>query len=75
MAFFLLVFLCLSFLLFPIAAIVSLLNKTVTNNDKLIWILIVLFLPIIGSILYFVIGRPKFKALEIRNSNRNYFKY
>jgi len=27
------------------------------NYEKLIWVLVVLFLPILGSILYFVIGR------------------
>jgi hypothetical protein len=27
------------------------------NYEKLIWVLVVLFLPILGSILYFIIGR------------------
>lgn len=30
-------------------------------NLKLIWILIVIFLPILGSILYFIIGRKQKK--------------
>lgn len=29
------------------------------SNDKLIWILIVVFLPLVGTILWFVVGRGK----------------
>ncbi|MBT8281648.1 MAG: PLDc N-terminal domain-containing protein [Muriicola sp.] len=31
------------------------------NNDKLIWVLIVLFLGIIGALLYFIMGRGQKK--------------
>ena len=34
-----------------------------STNDKLVWVLIVLFLPIIGAILYFAIGQKQ----KIRN--------
>jgi len=27
------------------------------NHEKLIWVLVVLFLPVLGSFLYFIIGR------------------
>lgn len=27
------------------------------NNDKIVWILIVIFLPFLGTILWFLIGR------------------
>lgn len=27
------------------------------SNDKLVWVLIVLFLPLLGTVLWFVIGR------------------
>ncbi len=30
-----------------------------STNDKLLWILIVLLLPVIGAILYFAIGRKQ----------------
>jgi uncharacterized membrane protein len=29
------------------------------NGTKLIWVLVIVFLTLIGAILYFVIGRPK----------------
>lgn len=32
-------------------------SKFAGNNDKLIWALIVLFLPLLGTILWFLIGR------------------
>ena len=42
-----------------IISLINILNNQFPNNDKLIWVLVVLFLPILGSILYFIIGRPK----------------
>lgn len=30
-------------------------------NDKLIWTLVLIFLPVIGSIIYFFVGRPRVK--------------
>jgi catalase (peroxidase I) len=40
-------------ILLPIIAIVDILNRKLLGIDKLIWILLVLFVPIIGSIIYF----------------------
>jgi len=36
----------------------------ITNNglggaEKIVWVIVVIFLPILGPILYFFIGRPK----------------
>ncbi|WP_250432986.1 PLDc N-terminal domain-containing protein [Hanstruepera flava] len=70
-----LIFTILSLLLLPILALISIVSKTFPNNDKLIWVLVVLFLPLLGSVLYFLIGRPRQKAFEIRNSKQNYIKY
>jgi len=40
----------------------------ITNNglpgaEKVVWVLVIIFLPFIGSIIYFFIGRPKGRAL------------
>jgi len=51
--------LILFFLLLPVLALISIIKHKFPDNDKLIWVLIVLLLPILGSILYFIIGRPK----------------
>lgn len=65
----------LSMILLPIIALISIVNKSFPNNDKLIWVLVVLFMPILGSILYFLIGRPRQREFAIRNSQQNYIKY
>ncbi|WP_082333751.1 PLD nuclease N-terminal domain-containing protein [Mangrovimonas sp. TPBH4] len=43
----------------PILALISLLKNRFNGNEKMLWILIVIFAPFIGSILYFAIGRSK----------------
>jgi hypothetical protein len=41
----------------PIIALINLLpNKTIENVTKLIWVLVIIFVPVIGSILFFLIG-------------------
>jgi hypothetical protein len=41
----------------PLAAIISLLRSSFKDNtSKLIWLLVILFVPIVGSIFYFLIG-------------------
>ena len=43
--------------LLPIIALIDIVKSNFSrDNDKLIWVLIVLFFNIIGSILYFAIG-------------------
>lgn len=40
-------------------ALVNILKKEFKGNDKLIWIIVVVFLPIIGTLLYFFVGRKQ----------------
>ncbi|MCA0153991.1 PLDc N-terminal domain-containing protein [Winogradskyella vincentii] len=47
------------FFLLPILALISILRNKFPDNDKLIWVIVVLLLPYFGSILYFIIGRNK----------------
>jgi hypothetical protein len=42
-----------------VAALVSVLRNDFEGNDKIVWIVLIVFLPFIGSILYFAIGRSK----------------
>lgn len=49
------VLIVLSFL----AALVDVLKGKFEGNNKLIWILVILVLPILGPILYFLIGRKQ----------------
>lgn len=75
MALFIIVLAVVSLFLLPIVALLSIVSKNFPGNEKLIWVLIVLFMPILGSLLYFIVGRVRQKEYEIRNSNQNYIKY
>jgi len=44
-------------IILPILALISILKSEFKGNDKLIWVLVTLFLPFFGSILYFTLGR------------------
>ena len=46
-------------LLLSLIALISILTNSFEGNDKLIWVLVVLLLPVLGPILYFLIGRSK----------------
>jgi len=51
----------LSSLLIPlllwIIALVDCLKSEFKGNDKVIWVIVILFFPVVGPILYFIIGR------------------
>ena len=51
---------CLAFWLWML--IHSITNKGLSDGEKIAWVLVIIFLPFIGSILYFFIGRPKGRA-------------
>ncbi len=34
-------------------------NKGLSDGERIVWVLVVIFLPFLGSILYFFIGKPK----------------
>lgn len=44
-------------LLLPLLAIVDILRSRFDGNGQLIWVIVVVFFNVIGSILYFIIGR------------------
>lgn len=43
--------------LFPLLALISALMSDFPGNEKILWVLIILLLPFLGSVLYFLIGR------------------
>lgn len=43
--------------LIPLLALISALMSDFPGNEKIIWVLIILLLPFLGSVLYFLIGR------------------
>ena len=34
-------------------------NKGLTDTEKIIWVLVVIFLHFLGALLYFILGKPK----------------
>ena len=53
-------FVILFIILLPLVALISvLINDFLPGNEKLIWVLLIIFLPFLGSVLYFVIGRNR----------------
>lgn len=46
-------------LLFPLMALISVLKNNFQGNDKIIWVLVIIFLPFFGSLIYFMIGRGR----------------
>jgi hypothetical protein len=41
----------------------AIVNKGLTSTEKIIWVLVVFFLHFLGALLYFLLGRPKGRAL------------
>ena len=46
-------------ILLPLIALIDILKSRFEGNNKLIWVIVVLFFNILGSILYFTIGRSQ----------------
>ena len=54
---FLVLFIVLFIVLLPLLALISVLTNEFKGNEKLVWVLLIIFLPFLGSLLYFLIGR------------------
>jgi len=46
-------------LILPVLALIDIVRNEFEGNNKVVWVLIVIFFNIIGSILYFLIGRQQ----------------
>jgi len=42
-----------------IYCLIDILKNSFNGNDKVIWVLVILFVPIVGSLLYLFIGRKQ----------------
>ena len=34
-------------------------NKGLGDGEKIVWVIVIIFVPFVGSLIYFFIGRPK----------------
>ena len=46
-------------ILLPVFAIIDLIRSRLRDNDKIAWVIIIIIIPILGSILYFLIGKNR----------------
>jgi hypothetical protein len=46
-------------IIFWVFALIDILKNNFQDNNKIIWVLVVIFLPIIGAVLYFIIGKKQ----------------
>jgi len=51
--------LALIVLILDLIAIVDILKSSADTGNKLLWIILILVLPVIGMVLYFLIGKKK----------------
>jgi hypothetical protein len=62
------IFILLFFFIMPfilcIVALVDVLRSDFEGNNKLIWVLVVILVPLIGAVLYFSIGVKQKKLLK-----------
>ena len=56
-AFFELILLLLLLIIAWLLALIDILKHEFTGDNKLIWTLVVIFIPVVGSIVYFFVGR------------------
>ncbi len=56
MFFFLPVLLVIAAVLLPLFALIDILRNEFTGYNKIIWVIVVIFFPYLGSILYFILG-------------------
>lgn len=45
--------------IFWIWAFVDIIKNEFTGNNKIVWLLVIIFVPVLGFILYFLIGREQ----------------
>ena len=57
-----------------IIALVDLLNRKSVRGDKMVWVILIIFVGIIGPIIYFILGRQKNTIEEKKNLNQKFMK-
>ncbi len=50
---------CILAIPFWIVALIDILKSNFEGNDKLVWLIVITVIPVLGVILYFIIGRKK----------------
>ena len=48
---------CFAFWLWMLVHAIT--NKGIADTEKIVWVIVIIFLPFLGSLIYFFVGRPK----------------
>ena len=56
-------FIVLTFVFWIWMLIDAITNKALTDTEKIVWVLVILFLHFVGGVIYFLVGRPKGAAV------------
>ncbi len=56
--------LSLIILILPLIALIDIIKSNFLENNKIVWVLVVLLLPIIGAILYYIVGTKQKVKIE-----------
>ncbi len=70
MGFLMILVIALLIFLLPLIALIDIIRNDFDGDNKLLWVLIVIFLPFIGSILYFLIGKGQKTRKKYKASNK-----
>ncbi len=63
---------CIGMVILWIWCLVNLLSsKTKTSTEKLLWFLVIFFLPFLGPILYLFIGKEKIQKIKSKKTKKN----
>jgi uncharacterized membrane protein len=49
--------LCFLFWLWMLIDVIT--NTRIAGTEKIVWVIVVIFLPVVGSLIYFFVGRQK----------------
>jgi hypothetical protein len=55
---------CVAFAFWLWMLIHAIMNNGIRDNEKLLWVLVMIVFPLLGSAIYFFMGRPKNKAIK-----------
>ena len=48
---------CFAFWLWMLVHAIT--NKGIADTEKIVWVIVIILLPFLGSLIYFFVGRPK----------------
>lgn len=51
------------FVIVVVVAAIDVVNGALTTDKKVLWILMILFVPLVGVLMYYLLGRPEKRSV------------